>query len=141
MQRVFRKAGVAFEPEDWPTADTLIRLRRDGSFVRKEAGESAFDELLPQWLEPFVLPSGSRDPLGLQAPAERLVNGVLPGLTVFTYRAGYYGFLPWAIRNVNALAPQAVPALASRRDLLNALERSLILCEFVYHGLEVFRVA
>ena len=83
-----------------------------------------------------MLPSGSRDPLGLQAPAERLVNEVLPGLTVFTFRAGYYGFLTWAIRSVNTLSRDAIPQRTSRRELLNALERALALCEFVYHGLD-----
>ncbi|MEZ6051288.1 MAG: hypothetical protein R3C02_07880 [Planctomycetaceae bacterium] len=134
MQKAFRKAGIAFHPEEWPTADTRIQLWLDGSFVESGSGASKLEALLPQWLEPFVLPSGSRDPLGLQAPAERLVNEVLPGLTVFTYRAGYYGFLAWAIRSVNGLSSEAIPRLMSRREGLNILERALVLCEFVYHG-------
>ena len=134
MQRTFRKAGISFHPEDWPTADTRVQLWRDGSFVERNGADPQLEGLLPQWLEPFVLPPGSRDPLGLQAPAERLVNEVLPGLTVFTFRAGYYGFLTWAIRSVNGLARDAVPRRTSRREVLNALERTLALCEFVYHG-------
>lgn len=136
MQRVLRKAGIAFEPDTWPTADTRIRLWKDASVVEKDAADPVLGGLLPQWLEPFVLPSGSRDPLGLQAPAERLVNEVLPGLTVFTFRAGYYGFLTWAIRHVNGLARDALPRRTTRRDVVNALERALVLCEFVFHGLE-----
>src|SRR6185503_1408140 len=96
MKQALRKAGITFYPEEWPAADTRIRLWRDGSFVKSNDSDQKLGSLLPQWLEPFVLPSGSRDPLGLQAPAERLVNEVLPGLTVFTSRAGYYGFLTWS---------------------------------------------
>lgn len=136
MQQALRKAGISFHPEDWPTADTRIQLWRDGSFVERDSIAPDLEALLPQWLEPFVLPSGSRDPLGLQAPAEKLVNEVLPGLTVFTSRAGYYGFLTWAIRSVNGLSRDAIPRLVSRREVLNAFERALALCEFVYHGLE-----
>ena len=136
MQQAFRKAGISFHPEEWPTADTRIRLWRDSSFVKQSGADSGLSLLLPQWLEPFVLPSGSRDPLGMQAPAERLVNEVLPGLTVFTFRAGYYGFLTWAIQSVNGLSHEALPPRTSRREVLNALERALALCEFVYHGLE-----
>ncbi len=136
MQKALRKAGISFHPAEWPTADTRIQLWCDGSFVARESISKELEGLLPQWLEPFVLPSGSRDPLGLQAPAEKLVNEVLPGLTVFTSRAGYYGFLTWAIRSVNELSRNAIPRLVSRREVLNALERALALCEFVYHGIE-----
>ncbi|MGH7896346.1 MAG: hypothetical protein ACREQQ_00215 [Candidatus Binatia bacterium] len=136
MQRTFRKAGISFHPEDWPTADTRVQLWRDSSVVERNGADPRLEALLPQWLEPFVLPTGSRDPLGLQAPAERLVNEVLPGLTVFTFRAGYYGFLTWAIRSVNGLARDAVPRRTPRREVLNAFERTLALCEFVYHGVD-----
>lgn len=136
MKRVLRKGGISFSPEEWPTGDTRIQLWRDGSFIDRYEVDPVLTGLLPQWLEPFVLPSGSRDPLGLQAPAERLVNEVLPGLTVFTFRAGYYGFLTWAIRSVNALARDALPRRTTRLEVLNAFERALALCEFIYHGLE-----
>ena len=136
MKRALRGAGISIDPEEWPTAHTRIQLWRDASFVESDGDDPAVVGLLPQWLEPFVLPSGSRDPLGLQAPAERLVNDVLPGLTVFTFRAGYYGFLCWAIRTVNGFASSALPRRTSRRDVVNALERALVLCEFIYHGLE-----
>lgn len=136
MKRALQRAGISVDPNEWPAADTRIRLRRDHSFVGRNGHDTALAGLLPQWLEPFVLPAGSRDPLGLQAPAERLVNEVLPGLTVFTFRAGYYGFLSWAIRTINGLASSAVPRRTSRRELVHALERTLVLCEFVYHGLE-----
>jgi hypothetical protein len=134
MKRALRKGGISFSPEEWPTADTRIQLWRDGSFVERNGADPVLAGLLPQWIEPFVLPSGSRDPLGLQAPAERLVNEVLPGLTVFTFRAGYYGFLTWAIRSVNGLARDALPRRTPRREVLNAFERALALCEFVHHG-------
>ena len=136
MQRTFRKAGVSFHPEEWPTADTRVQLWLDSSVVERNGVDHQLEGLLPQWLEPFVLPTGSRDPLGLQAPAERLVNEILPGLTVFTFRAGYYGFLTWAIRSVNELARDAVPRRTPRREVLNALERTLALCEFVHHGVD-----
>jgi len=134
MQNTLRKAGVSFSPEEWPNSDTRIQLWLDGSVVRQNRVAPALESLLPQWLEPFVLPPGSRDPLGLQAPAEKLVNEVLPGLTVFTSRAGYYGFLTWAIRTVNDLPEDAVRRQTSRREVLNAIERALVLCEFVYHA-------
>jgi hypothetical protein len=133
MKRALTRAGISIEPDEWPTPDTRIRLWRDSSFVQ-DSTDPEMVALLPQWIEPFVLPSGSRDPLGLQAPAERLVNQVLPGLTVFTFRAGYYGFLCWAIRSVNGMASSALPRGMRRREFVNALERALVLCEFIYHG-------
>jgi hypothetical protein len=136
MRRALTRAGISIDPQEWPTADTRIRLWRDASFVQSDGGDPELVALLPQWIEPFVLPSGSRDPLGLQAPAERLVNEVLPGLTVFTFRAGYYGFLCWAIRSTNGLASSALPRRMPRREVVNALERALVLCEFIYHGQE-----
>jgi hypothetical protein len=136
MKQQLRKAGISFHPEEWPAADTRVRLRRDGSFVERDEADRELGALLPKWLEPFVLPSGSRDPLGLQAPAEKLVNEVLPGLTVFTFRAGYYGFLTWAIRSVNRLKRDELPKRMPRSEVLNALERALAICEFVYHGIE-----
>ena len=60
-------------------------------------------------------------------------EAVLPGLTVNTTRIGYYGFLCWAIDLVNAQQPSAA---VSRREMLNRLERALVLCEFVHHGSE-----
>jgi len=56
---------------------------------------------LPKWLVTDVLLPSSRDPLGLQADAERLANRLLPGLTVFTNRIGYFFFLSWALRELN----------------------------------------
>jgi hypothetical protein len=138
MKQAFRRAGVSFHPEEWSTGRTRVKLQRDGSFVERSGAHAdrTLGALLPQWLEPFILPSGSRDPLGLQAPAERLVNEVLPGLTVFTFRAGYYGFLTWAIRSVNRLRRDVLPRRLPRREVLDSFERALALCEFVYHGLE-----
>lgn len=136
MQSALRRAGVCFSPSDWPSASTRIQLWPDDCSVDRETVAPELEALLPQWLEPFTLPSASRDPLGLQAPAEKLVNEVLPGLTVFTFRAGYYGFLTWAIRTVNELPRDSVPRLMSRREVLNSFERALALCEFVYHGKE-----
>src|SRR6266571_360430 len=71
MKRALTRAGISIEPQEWPTAETRIRLWRDSSFVQNNGGDPELVALLPQWIEPFVLPSGSRDPLGLQAPAER----------------------------------------------------------------------
>jgi hypothetical protein len=136
VQRVLRKAGISFEPAVWPTAGTRIRLQleRTAGRPRGKRLDPAVATLLPQWIEPFVLPHSSRDPLGLQAPAEKLVNEVLPGLTVFTFRAGYYGFLCWAIRTVNAMRGEELPGRSTRNDVLNAFERALVLCEFLHHG-------
>lgn len=68
----------------------------------------------------------------MQAHAERLANELLPGLTVFTSRIGYYGFLAWAVQCVNDLP---CPDHQTRQERLHRLERALVLCEFVHHGL------
>jgi hypothetical protein len=134
MKQALRTAGISFTPAVWPAGGTRIRFWRDTSVVRPARRDNALLNLLPQWVDPFVLPSASRDPLGLQAPAERLVNEVLPGLTVFTSRAGYYGFLSWAIDQVNSKPDNSFSTSWTRRDLLNAMERALALSEFVFHG-------
>jgi hypothetical protein len=79
------------------------------------------------------LPPGSRDPLGFQAYAEKLANNLLPGLTVFTSRIGYYGFLAWAIRELNRLEEDR---RVRARERFHRLERLLALCEFIMHGKE-----
>jgi hypothetical protein len=69
--------------------------------------------------------------LGFQANAERLANELLPGLTVFTSRIGYYGFLAWATQILNE---QSCRRGHTRQDSLHRMERALVLCEFVHHG-------
>ncbi|VVB66883.1 Uncharacterised protein [uncultured archaeon] len=86
---------------------------------------------LPKWLVSDSLPPSSRDPLGLQAGAEKLANRLLPGLTVFTYRIGYFFFLSWALRELNRKEDLRIE---ERLENLNRLERALVLCETVYHG-------
>ena len=86
---------------------------------------------LPKWLMSDALPPSSRDPLGLQAGAEQLANRLLPGLTVFTYRIGYYFFLSWALREFNKNDNLRIE---ERLEKLNRLERALVLCETIYHG-------
>ena len=135
MQAVLRKHGYAFSPAQWPSPETRIRIRADHSVVAPPQAQADRElaALLPRWLEPQKMPPGSRDPLGLQAYAERVANKLLPGLTVNTSRIGYYGFLCWAIDLVNS---RESPSGTPRRGLLNRLERALVLCEFVYHGSE-----
>ncbi len=135
MQSVLRKHGYLFSPKRWPTPDTRVYVEADPSFLGG-AGPPVDQELaalLPHWLAPQNMPPSSRDPLGLQAHAERIANKLLPGLTVTTTRIGYYGFLCWAIQLVNDSNP--LPGVP-RREMLNRLERALVLCEFVYHGAE-----
>lgn len=86
---------------------------------------------LPKWLVSDSLPPSSRDPLGLQAGAEQLANRLLPGLTVFTYRIGYFFFLSWALRELNKKEDLRIE---ERLEKLNRLERALVLCETLYHG-------
>ena len=133
MQSTLRKHGYSFVPAEWPSSKTRVHIRVDPSVVG--SGGRPVDRelaaLLPHWLDPQKMPPGSRDPLGLQGHAERIANKLLPGLTVTTTRIGYYGFLCWAIQTVNGREPlRGVP----RREMLNRLERALVLCEFVYHG-------
>jgi hypothetical protein len=135
MQSVLRKHGYSFSPEEWPSSNTRIYIQADQSVVSPGLGrvDRELAALLPQWLDPQKMPPSSRDPLGLQAHAERIANKLLPGLTVNTTRIGYYGFLCWAINSVNTRDP--LPG-TPHREMLNRLERALVLCEFVYHGSE-----
>ncbi|MBI4524537.1 MAG: hypothetical protein HY695_12085 [Deltaproteobacteria bacterium] len=134
IRNALRKHGLRYDPEEWPKPDTRVRIWRDCSFVSVKAStvDSTIEALLPRWLEPERLPPSSRDPLGLQAYAERLANALLPGLTVFTTRAGYYGFLAWAIQLLNGPSFSSGP---TRRERLNRLERGLVLCEFIQHDI------
>jgi hypothetical protein len=133
IQTTLQSHGLAFYPKDWPTPDSRVQIWRDDSVVFKNRADkdTKLEALLPRWLEPLKLPTSSRDPLGLQAHAERLANELLPGLTVFTNRIGYYGFLAWAIQFINN---SPCPSGLTRQECLYRLERALALCEFVYHG-------
>lgn len=135
MQAVLRKHGYSFTPDQWSAPNTRIYISADRSVVGGAARpvDREFASLLPHWLDPQKMPPGSRDPLGLQGHAERIANKLLPGLTVTTTRIGYYGFLCWAIQLVNGREPLHGVA---RREMLNRLERALVLCEFVHHGTE-----
>ena len=136
MKRFLRSHGLRFHPDKW-TADARIQIWPDDSQVK--AGLSIADReleaLLPKWLEPQRLPAGSRDPLGFQNHAERLANEFLPGLTVFTTRIAYYGFIAWAVRELNQRMSQGKwPPGTILRELFHKLERAYVLCEFIHHG-------
>ena len=135
IEAALRQHGIDFNPKHWPKPETRIKFWRDTSVVLNNTSDkdSKFADLLPRWLEPLKLPPSSRDPLGFQAQAERLANELLPGVTVFTSRIGYYGFLTWAIQFVNE---QSCPTGESRLARLQRLERALALCEFTHHGAE-----
>lgn len=135
MQNFLRTHAVRFSPKEWGLG-VRIQLRADDSVVapEKSARDLEFESLLPRWLAPHRLPPGSRDPLGFQNFAERLANEFLPGLTVFTTRIGYYGFLAWAIQTLNE--GELKPGSPPRKELFHRLERALALCEFVHHGPE-----
>ena len=135
IQEAMREHGVAFKPSRWPTPDTRVQFWRDDSVVldKRTNKDHTFEALLPHWLEAEKLPPSSRDPLGFQVHAERLANELLPGLTVFTSRIGYYGFLARAVQIINSLP---CPTGQTRQERLQRLERTLVLCEFVHHGAE-----
>lgn len=132
MRLFLRRHGLRYQPKEWH-ADARIQIWPDDSRVAPgaSAADRAFDTLLPKWLEPLRLPPGSRDPLGLQNSAERLANEFLPGLTVFTSRIAYYGFIAWAVREFNQR--QRVPGVVLR-ERYHRLERAYVLCEFIHHG-------
>ena len=134
MKRFLRSHGLRFHPDEW-TANERIQIWPDDSHVKggPSAADRAFEALLPKWLEPHRLPAGSRDPLGFQNHAERLANEFLPGLTVFTTRIAYYGFIAWAVQELNR---RKWPSGTVRRELFHRLERAYVLCEFVHHGNE-----
>jgi hypothetical protein len=132
MRHFLRSHGLRFQPTDW-TANTRIQIWPDDSHVKAgpSMADRALEALLPKWLEPHRLPAGSRDPLGFQNHAERLANEFLPGLTVFTTRIAYYGFIAWAVQELNQ---QTWPSGTVLRELFHKLERAYVLCEFIHHG-------
>jgi len=133
IQKTLRKHGISFSDDGWSTSAGVIQLRRDDSVVlgKLTATDYQIESLVPHWVAPPNMPPSSRDPLGLQSYAEHLANEMLPGLTVFTFRAGYYGFLSWAINCANE---RTLSQGQTRRDMINRLERALVLCEFIQHG-------
>lgn len=135
MKHFLRSHGLRFHPDEW-TANERIQIWPDDSHVKggPSAADREFEALLPKWLEPHRLPAGSRDPLGFQNYAERLANEFLPGLTVFTTRIAYYGFIAWAVQELNQ---RKWPSGSILRELFHRLERAYVLCEFVHHGNEV----
>jgi len=131
IQKFIRSHGLRFSPDEWKSG-SRIRIWPDGSFIKAPVSDADRDyqALLPSWLEPRRLPPGSRDPLGFQNYAEKIADEFLPGLTVFTTRIGYYGFIAWAVLKLNeAQFSRGV----ARRELFHRLERAVALCEFVNH--------
>jgi hypothetical protein len=141
LRQVLSAHGVHFE-ESRTRADDFFPMwmnpahlteRERRQLARKSILPDAITTWLPKWLVSDPLPPSSRDPLGLQADAGQLADRLLPGLTVFTNRVGYFFFLTWAVRELN----QRDGLTASeRRDWLNRLERALVMCETLYHGKE-----
>ena len=132
MKRFLRSHGLQFHPVEW-TADVRIQIRGDDSQVKAASSiaDRELEALLPKWLEPRRLPAGSRDPLGFQNNAELLANEFLPGLTVFTTRIAYYGFIAWAVQELNQ---RKGPSRTVLREQFHKLERAYVLCEFIHHG-------
>jgi hypothetical protein len=142
LTRILRKHHLLYD-RDVTSANSFFDISRDTSFVTSRGGQAQrrgtklSEDLIrhiPRWIVADERPPSSRDPLGWQADAEQLANQLLPGLSVFTSRVGYFFFLPWAIRQINAIGKLT---LASRLDLLNRLERALVLCETLFHGDDV----
>lgn len=142
LQHVLRQHGIEFDRSTtradapfkmWPNVAHLPKAERERRIPHAVLPDEV-TEWLPKWLVTDPLPPSSRDPLGLQADAGRLADCLLPGLTVFTSRAGYFFFLAWAVREINRLENLD---LASRRERLNRLERALVVCETLYHGVEL----
>ena len=139
LQEVLRRHGVGFDASKtraddffpmWINPAHLAPADR-ARLIRSSPVDDATREMLPKWLVPVALPPSSRDPLGWQADALKLADGLLPGLTVFTSRVGYFFFLAWAVRELNR---QDTLTTNQRQDVLERLERALVLCEAFYHG-------
>jgi hypothetical protein len=134
FHNLLRSYGVIFDEEQTRANDYFsMRADRERLVRRKRAGTALSGEVvswLPKWLVAEDQPPSSRDPLGLQADAGKLADGLLPGLTVFTSRAGYFFFLPWIVQQINQ---QAGLSAAQRREMLNRAERGLVLCETLFH--------
>lgn len=139
FHEVLQEHGVAFD-ESVARIDEFFPMRMNQAHLTSQERKQLIPELrlpesitawLPGWVVADPLPASSRDPLGLQADAGKLANTLLPGLTVFTNRVGYFFFLSWAIQELNQL-----PRLTTleRRELLNRLERALVLSETLHHG-------
>ncbi|MBZ0175591.1 MAG: hypothetical protein K8F55_09960 [Candidatus Methanoperedens nitroreducens] len=137
LLNILQKHGISYNP-DAKRADDPFRMHRNKAYLtntertKYSAKPILGDEisrLLPKWIEPEELPSSSRDPLGLQAFAMHLADKLLPGMTVFTSRAGYFFFLSWALKSLNETHSDT-----GQYDVLKRLERALVLCESLYHG-------
>jgi hypothetical protein len=142
--KILRQHGVDFD-ESLTSAGDYFRMRMNPAHSgmrqsrRGESRVTVSDEVvgsIPKWLVPDELPPSSRDPLGLEADAGKLADRLLPGLTVFTSRAGYFFFLAWAIRELNSVIDVN---FREKWDLLYRLERAVVLCETLNHGKEELR--
>lgn len=139
FHRTLKKYGFECDTKR-PKADEFVIVRRNPAFLGRRKNGNGLEPRLPEetakWLPGWnvaeALDSSSRDPLGLMAGAEALANGLLPGMTVFVFRAGYFFFLAWALDKLDQIEGRRREQL----ELLNRMERIIVLCEALYHGVD-----
>jgi len=68
----------------------------------------------------------SRIPESCRAARKRIPS-------LFTTRIAYYGFIAWAVQELNQ---RTWPSGTILRELFHKLERAYVLCEFIHHGNE-----
>lgn len=139
FNRTLRRYGYTCEPKQ-AGANDYVTIARNQALISRQRVNGEQPKQLPEelakWLPGWNVaeaPDGSsRDPLGLMAGAEVLANSLLPGMTVFVSRAGYLFFLAWALGKLEQWDGRRREQL----ELLNRLERILVLCEAVHHGMD-----
>ena len=89
----------------------------------RTVSQLTYTATIPVWLDPPPASQGSIDPLGYLAPAEKLADQLLPGVTVATRRARYLSFLCWAIRETGGNSAE-----------IDRWEIALSVGEYLRHG-------
>jgi hypothetical protein len=131
MKRFLRSHGLRFHPNDWTASARNPNLAgrqpcESWAIYRRSCIGGAPTKMAK------TSPAAGRFARSYRIPEScRAARKRIPSL--FTTRIAYYGFIAWAVQELNQRTWTSGTVL---RELFHKLERAYVLCEFIHHGNE-----